>query len=128
MNCRFRIARYVLLPALAMNLLSACGALAANGMAPWQRNVGPNRYPVTHTVTTGEFGWVLEGAGGPRVLARQTEHPQVQWDPSSVQIVASMGIGAAWYIFAVLKPMVDDLGTLGDGIVTAFASPERGRQ
>ncbi len=125
MNCRFRTARYVLLPALAMNLLSACGALATNGMAPRQRNVGPNRYPVTQIVTTGEFSGVLEG---PRVLARQTEHPQVQWDPSSVQIVASMGIGAAWYIFAVLKPMVDDLGTLGDGIVTAFASPERGRQ
>jgi len=96
MKCRFRTARYVLLPALAMNLLSACGALAANGMTPWQRQVGPDRYPVTRTVTTGELG----------VPARQTEHPEVQWDPSGAQIVASMGIGAAWYIFAVVKPTI----------------------
>ena len=96
MKCRFRTARYVLLPALAMNLMSACGALAANGMAPWQRQVGPDRYPVTQTATTGEFG----------VLARQTEQPEVQWDPSSAQIVASLGIGAAWYIFAVVKPTI----------------------
>ncbi len=100
MKCRFRTARYVLLPALAMNLLSACGALAANGMAPWQRQVGPDRYPVTQIVTTGEF----------EVLTRQTEHPEVQWDPSGAQIVASMGIGAAWYIFAVVKPTIPIIG------------------
>jgi len=114
-HSRFRTALYILVAAMVMNLLSACGTLTAQRMAPDHRSVELNRPGVTQTVTAGEFVGDLGGVRGPRVPTTNAAYPQTPWNPSSTQIVASVAIGAAWFFFACVKLSLGVLETLGNG-------------
>jgi hypothetical protein len=65
---------------------------------------------------------------GPRVQLEGTAYPHARWNPSGAQIAASLGIGALWFVFGVVKPMVDDLDDIGDGIAAAVAPTLAGGQ
>jgi len=51
-----------------------------------------------------------------------TAYLHARWNPSGAQIAASVGLGALWFIFGVVKPMVDDLDDEGPGRSAATAS------
>ena len=112
---RFRTALYVLVPAMVINLLSGCGTLTAQRMAPDHRGVELNGPGVTQTVPAGESGGGLSDVREPRVPTTNAAYSQTPWNPSGTQIVASVAIGAAWFFLACVKLSLGVLETLGNG-------------
>jgi hypothetical protein len=118
---RFKALCYVFLPMLVMSLLSACGTLTTEGIAPTQGGFTLERPEIVQPATTGESVSAVGCVGAQQAPTRHTGYQELEWDPSTVQIAASIAIGAVWSFWTMLDPWAEDMQSIGDGIEIAIA-------
>ena len=118
--------RLALVPVMVLSLSSACGTWALQEIAPRQGGIGLYGSQASEHRQTGAEARPPAIVCGPRMQLEGTAYPHARWDPSGAQIAASVGIGALWFIFAVVKPVVDDLDDMGDGVAAAVAPTRTG--
>jgi hypothetical protein len=106
---------------MAVILFTACGTWTVQELGPRHGRIGLyNPRTPDYQVVREELG-VLGSVCGPRVQLEETPYAYARWNRSTAQIAASLGIGALWLIFGTVKPMVDELNDIGDGIGAAVA-------
>ncbi|UCG88940.1 MAG: hypothetical protein JSW71_10540 [Gemmatimonadota bacterium] len=123
-----RSIRFVLVPLMVVSLSSACGTWAVQEIAPRHGGIGLYGSQASEHRQIGEEARAPGIVCGPQMQLEGTAYPDARWDPSGAQIAASVGIGALWFIFGVVKPTVDDLDDIGDGIAAAAAPTLTGGQ
>ena len=120
--------RLALVPLMVASLSSACGTWAVQEIAPRHGGYGLYGSQASEHWQTGADARPPGSVCAPRMQLAETAYPHARWDPSGAQITAAVGIGAVWFIFAVVKPVVDDLEDIGDGVVAAVAPTLAGGQ